>query len=118
MKKTTDDLKQKIRGLKLKLIEVQTQIERASSKAVEDFKVLMGYVAPGYKTTVDLKTEEKTIKNQIAFLEAEAQTAKRTRKMGSRPEGRSTKKLRPRLRWSEKRKKSRKARESTKFWSW
>jgi hypothetical protein len=81
MKKTTD-LQQQLRDLKLNLIEVQTKIDRAPSKAVEDFKVLMGYVPPGYKTTDDLKTEEKAIKNQIAFLEAEVQAAEGAPKKG------------------------------------
>jgi predicted nucleic acid-binding Zn-ribbon protein len=85
MKKTTD-LQQQIRDLKLKLIEVQTQIDSAPSKAVEDFKVLMGYMAPGYKTTDDLKTEAKTLKNQIVFLEGEVLAAEGTLKKG-KPDG-------------------------------
>jgi hypothetical protein len=81
MKKTTD-IQQQIRDLKLKLIKVQTQIEAAPPKAIEDFKVSMGYVPQGYKAVGLLETEMRTLKNQIAFLEGEIQAAEGSPKKG------------------------------------
>jgi len=104
MKKTTD-LLQQIRDLKLKLIEVQTQIEAAPSKAVEDFKLSMGFVPHGYKTLGQLETEEKTLKIQIAFLEGEVQAAGGTPKKGKPAGGSEHEKVRAEFEKVRKRKK-------------
>ena len=81
MKKTTD-LQQQIRDLKLKLIEVQTQIQAAPHKPIEDLMIARGFVPEGYKAVGQLETEAKTLKNQIVFLESEVQAAGGTPKKG------------------------------------
>ena len=114
MKKTTN-IKQQLLDLKLKLIEVQNQVEAAPSKAVEDFKVLMGYVPQGHKTTDDLKTEVKTLKKQIAFLETEMLKVGGAGKNGTPAGGTAHEKVKAEFDRVRKEKKFLKAKKSIKF---
>ena len=80
-----NNLQDDLRELRLKLIEVQTKLEPHPLSPWEAFPDTTGPMPAGYKSRSELKTEEKTLKKQIHFMEVEMARAEQAPQKRKQP---------------------------------